>query len=743
MTVLNIALIGNPNCGKTTIFNHICKSSQKIGNWPGVTVEHKSAHFCFKDKEFNLIDLPGIYSLSTAFSSQASDVKITKEWLFNKKIDLIINVIDSANIERNLYLTTQLLEANIPMIICANMNDVARSHGMKIDVKRISNLIKYPVICTIANKKIGIDTLQEALLVKIKSSKISNVLYDQQLEDDLKFFDQYITSSNKRWLAIRLLENDQYVIKNIINASNEKEINDKKLLIQKKCDLDIDLIIADARYKLINKLLDGSYLNKHNKATRIIDKFVLNRFLGIPIFVMTMYLVFGFSTALSDTVLIFDDLSKFIFVDTILYLDYVLGFPDMLTIILVNGVGVGVNTVATFLPQIFFLFLFLCALEECGYISRTAFIMDKFMQFVKLPGRAFIPLIVSFGCNVPGIMACRTLNSKYDRFVAIMMSPYMSCTARLVVFVVFTNAFFNVGGGLIILLLYILGIIAALLTAWILNKIFLINNDEEYFIDELPEYYIPSLKIVIKSAWKRSKQFIVRAGKLIVPICILIGSLDAINIKQNKSILASFGQTITPIFKPMGISDDNWQATVGLITGILAKEVVIGTLNTLYNDNEKEAIDKTVVKFNFTEKIKNIIINTINSIKNLNFNSFLSPFAISDEDVYMDKRAMNNMTSKFTSVSAVLAFMVFSLLYIPCVSVLGVMTRETNGKLTALAVFWSSVLAYTLAVITFQLGNIIVAPITSSLYIISMLCVIIASIYFMKYLATNKLKVVA
>ncbi|MFT6835721.1 MAG: ferrous iron transport protein B [Francisellaceae bacterium] len=743
-----IAIVGNPNCGKTTIFNAITGSNQKVGNWSGVTVDKKSGTFKCGDERVELVDLPGLYSITTS-DENALDEQVASKFMIEDKPDLVINVIDASNIERHLYLTMQLLEMQVPMVLAVNMVDVAKSRGMIVHFDKLKNKLNIPVIPVIGRKKIGINDVVDAVgkMLDSQHAYSSFNVYAEYKKSLQSYIDTIIFGEeemqSQKWFALRLLENDAFALSKSSVELLEK-VKDAKLA-QKVTNVDVSIARYECISNMVTSCCDITLMKKH-KLTSIVDSICLNKYLGLPIFLLVMYMMFEFAINIGGALQpLFDNTSRVIFMDGFGHLLIYLGVPLWLTAVLANGIGLGINTVLTFIPQIGCMFIFLCFLEDSGYMARAAFVMDRFMQWVGLPGKSFVPLIVGFGCNVPAVMATRTLESRRDRLLTIMMSPFISCGARLAIFAVFASAFFGGHGASVVFLLYIIGIIAAILTGLVVKHTIL-KGDNTPFILELPSYHIPNFKTILIQAGNRLKRFITRAGKVIIPVCILIGALNAIQVNgkitdggSRSSVLSKVGETITPIFRPMGITDNNWPATVGLLTGVLAKEVVIGTLNTLYTQNEGDIGLNENEPFHFWSELKDSLSVTVNNFESMSIGTFINPFTANEADAHMDKSVMGAMATSFGSVSAAFAYLLFVLLYVPCVATIGAMAREAGHGWSWLSVIWSTSIAYVLAVVVFQFTELWANTLSASISIFLALAYIAILIWMMKYFA-DKIK---
>ncbi|ABO47523.1 Fe(2+) transporter permease subunit FeoB [Francisella tularensis] len=728
---MKYALVGNPNCGKTTIFNALTGLNQKVGNWSGVTVDKKTGFFNSKDKKIEVVDIPGIYSLSVS-DANSIDEQIAYSFVVKEKPNAIINVVDASNLNRSLYLTMQLIELGLPVILVVNMIDVANKKGLIIHYDRLEKTLGCKVLPVVAAKGIGIKELKETLADRQKISSFDLKSYYSRIVTELA--QQITTQKNddigSLWLAIELIDGRELQLSQEITAS---QLDSLKSLLQSNTDIDIAKVRYNAVAEIVASITENKKVSRFN-FTKALDALCMNKYLGVPIFLLMMYLMFLFSITLGGAIQpMFDDLSHAIFVDGLAYYSNMLGLPTAVTGILANGLGTGINTVLGFIPQIGFLFIFLSILEDSGYMSRAAFVMDRFMQSIGLSGKAFVPLIVGFGCNVASIMAARTLETRKDRLMTLMMSPFMSCGARLAIFSVFASAFFPHNGATVIFLLYLAGIFGAIITGYIIKFTFL-KGDTAPFILDIPNYHTPSFKTVMIYSWNRLKSFLIRAGKVIVPVAIIVGSLNSIYIGNKTTALEYAGKKITPILNPMGINDDNWPATVGLITGTLAKEVVVGTLNTIYTQGEDNVIPD---KFSLIDSVKESWNTTIDNIKGIDLATLMNPIEASKADANMDNGAMGNMVTKFGSLSAAFAYLLFVLLYIPCISVVGAMVRESTRGWAILSVLWSVSIAYVAAVVIYQLLNIAEHPSSSIICIALVMAYIIGIVFLMKYLSTK------
>ncbi|MGZ8164358.1 MAG: Fe(2+) transporter permease subunit FeoB [Methylobacter sp.] len=724
-----VGVVGNPNCGKTTLFNVLTGARQHVGNWPGVTVEKKTGEYSFANKSIELVDLPGTYSLEAADDQVSLDEKVARDYVASGNADLILNIIDASNIERNLYLTSQLIEMRVPMIVVLNMMDAVKQRGIKIDIDFLSLHLGCPVIPIIASTKAGINTLKSAInhsaiARPIPTAKINYPLSLEKAIQDISPL--VIETANQhgcdlRWLAIRLLEDDT-LAKQIAGKNILPLVLELQQRIEAETDDEIDILAADARYGFVNELTRGAVcklteIGRH--ATDKIDSIVLNRFLGIPVFLLVMYAMFMFTINIGSAFVDFFDQSMgALLVDGLSLMLATLNWPQWLIVLMANGIGGGIQVVATFIPIVGFLFLFLSALEDSGYMARAAFVMDRFMRMIGLPGKSFVPMIVGFGCNVPAIMATRTLENPRDRILTNLMNPFMSCGARLPVYALFAAAFFPVGGQNLVFGLYILGIIVAVLTGLIMRHT-MFKGESAPFIMELPAYHMPTLRGVFMRTWDRLKSFIFNAGKVIVPMVLVLNFLNAVGTdgtfgreNSNKSVLSEIGRGLTPAFKPMGIEKDNWPATVGIFTGVLAKEAVVGTLDALYSQfaipdsdnssktsfNLKEALIKACLTV--PENLRAVADNLLDPL-GLNIGT-VNDMASAAGEQEVNAGTFTAMQLSFNGKAGAFAYLLFILLYAPCVAATAAIYRETNLGWTLFVVFWTTGIAYMTSIIFYQ-----------------------------------------
>lgn len=719
MTSLRIAIAGNPNCGKTTLFNRLTGSKQKVGNWPGVTVEKKMGSFHYDRTDFTVTDLPGIYSLTIAKEDHSMDERIAMDFLLSRQTDVLINIVDAANLKRNLYLTLQLLTLGIPCVLVLNMMDIADKRRLRIDIQKLSQQLNIPVIPVSLNQKQGLGALKKTILQVLTDQR--EPLITTQLSNFQSLIQLCQAHPEPVWCALSLLEKDLVAAQWLETQPQKNEIRQFIKDLEDQHQEESDIVLAQERYATIQTLYDTCVAAPSTMAktvTETIDKIVMHRYFGIPIFLFIMYLMFEVSMSVGGLLQpLFDLSSNALLVNGPLHWGAQWGVPNWLSAIVAHGLGVGINTVLNFIPQIGLMFLFMAFLEDSGYMARAAFVMDRLMQAVGLPGKSFIPLIVGFGCNVPSIMATRTLDSTRDRIVTALMAPFMSCGARLAIFVVFAGAFFPKHSGLMIFALYIIGIGVAMLTGFVLQKT-VFKRKATPFIQELPIYHTPRLQTLWLLTWQRLRGFVLRAGRMIVPVCILIGSLNSIHLNDNTTPLSWIGKGITPILAPMGIQSDNWPASVSLITGTMAKEVVVGSLNTLYS---QDSSDEDNTHFNLGKELKAALTTTFAGVRDLFSAEKLNPFTANEADHAMDTTAMMHMQQAFGNSTAAFSYLLFVLLYIPCISTMGVLHREIGKQYAWLATLWSFDIAYVVAVLFYQSTQLMVNPLSALAWILGIL----------------------
>jgi len=707
---LTIALAGNPNSGKTTVFNNLTGARQHVGNYPGVTVEKKEGNLRYSDYDINVVDLPGTYSL-TAYSI---DEIVARNFVVEEKPDVIIDIIDASNLERNLYLATQFMELEVPLVLAFNMSDITEKRGLLVDKDRLSELLGVPIVFTVATKNKGMnELLDEAIkLVEGKTKlKRATVGYGKEIQEEITKLEDILIKDKgliqkypSRWLTAKLLESDNEIVKKVGESSYTDEIlvqAEKSATHLKTIFGDTpEAVIADRRYGFISgacsEAVKRTFELRHTTSD-MIDKVLVNRILGLPIFLGLIWLVFKFTFKVSEPLMGWIETGQE-------YLGGLLGgmLPEGSAVqsLVVDGIIGGVGSVLIFVPIIFLLFLAMAVLEDSGYMARAAFIMDRLMHKIGLHGRSFIPMLLGFGCNLPAIMATRTIEDRKDRLVTILVNPFISCGARLPVYTLFIGAFFaeRIAGN-ILFSLYILGVIIAVIMAKVFRK-YLFKGEAAPFIMELPPYRMPTIKGLFIHMWERGAVYLKKAGTIIFAGCILVWFLSnfpwnpqyskdydsLIERVQNneelvtqlenekafekleKSYAGRVGKTIAPVFRPLGF--DDWRVSVGLIGGFIAKEIVVGTLGTLYAVGE------------------------------------------ADEESQTLRETLRNETrpdgSKVYNPLVAYALMVFVLLYIPCVAVIAVIKRETNSwRWPIFTIFYTTTIAWIVAFIVYQGGRLL------------------------------------
>ena len=688
---IKIALAGNPNCGKTTLFNALTGSNQFVGNWPGVTVEKKEGKLK-GHKDVILMDLPGIYSLSPYTLEEV----VARNYLITDKPDAILNIIDGTNLERNLYLSTQLMELGIPVVMAVNMMDIVKKNGDQIDVKSLGKKLGCEVVEISALKGTGIKDAAAKVVEVAKSNKETQAVHE--FHDDLEnaitevedMLSGNITEGAKRFFAVKLLEKDDKIHEQLENVP---DVSAQIKRLEDKFDDDTESIITNERYQYISEVIKGCYKKKNKEKLTLsdkIDRVVTNRFLALPIFAAVMWLVYyisvttvgGMATDWANEGVFGDGWSLFGLVD-------VPGIPvlvenglneihcaDWLSSLILDGVVAGVGAVLGFVPQILILFIFLAFLEGCGYMSRVAFIMDRIFRKFGLSGKSFIPMLIGSGCGVPGVMASRTIENDRDRKMTIMTTTFVPCSAKLPIIALIAGALFD-GASWVAPSAYFVGVAAIICSGIILKKTKMFAGDPAPFVMELPAYHLPTIGTILRSMWERGWSFIKKAGTIILMSTIVLwflmsygwvkGKFGALDAEQlNSSILASIGKVIAPIFAPLGWNQNGngWEMAVAAVTGLIAKENVVGTFGMLFG------------------------------------------FAEVAED---GKKIWGQLADSLPQVAAY-GFLVFNLLCAPCFAAMGAIKREmNNAKWFWFAIGYQCILAYVVALCIYQIGMLITA----------------------------------
>ena len=680
---IKIALAGNPNCGKTTMFNGLTGSNQYVGNWPGVTVEKKEGKLK-GNKDVTITDLPGIYSLSPYTMEEV----VSRDYLIKDKPDAILDVVDSTNIERNLYLTTQLLELDSPVVIALNMIDVLKKKGDKIDVQKLSEELGVPIVETSALKEKGI---KEAALKAVETAgntkKENKVKFSSEVEKAIieveKKLPENIPSNLYRWYAIKLIERDKVVLENIdLSDAEKKSVEEIISGLEKKFDDDSESIITNERYNFITDIIKRCVKKSSEKLTASdkIDKIVTNKWLGIPIFLVVMWAIYFISVTTVGTWMTDwanDSLVAGIQDGVAGWLEG-LGAHEVLVDCIVNGIIGGLGAILGFVPQMAILFLLLCIVEDCGYMVRIAFVMDRIFRKFGLSGKSFIPLLISSGCGVPGIMASKTIENDNDRRLTIMTATWVPCGAKLPVIALIAAVLIQksqvVVSSMLAPMIYVIGVLAVLLSAICLKKTKPFHGDAAPFVMELPQYHFPQPKTVLIHTWERLKGFIVKAGTILFLACIVLWFLSSYGFGENgfglvdapDSIMAVIGNAIRWIFIPLGFGGENggWQAASASITGFSAKEAIVGTMGVLANVSEELVEEADAVA---------VAVNTW-----------------------------------FPSAISAFSFLLFNLLDSPCVAAIGVMSQELNSrKWFWFAILFQNLFAWFVSLSVYQIGTLI------------------------------------
>ncbi|MCF8501558.1 MAG: ferrous iron transport protein B, partial [Rhodospirillum sp.] len=594
------ALVGPPNAGKSTVFNRLTGANQRVGNFPGVTVERKEGRCRLPDgQRIGIVDLPGLYSLAPRETDGGLDHAVARDYLATGEADLVINVVDATRLEQSLYLTVQLLEQGLSCVVALNMMDAAEAEGLTLDIAALSNRLGCPVIPISAAKGQGIDVLKAAIAPPLRPPPRAPVAHVHAIEEAIAELEELlavhpIEARPSRWTALALLEGDPGLLDGLPAPLASLLSTQIDAVRAEEGGEDPDNLIADARFEAAHGLATSVSTRDESArgtgSTDRIDSLALHPFLGVPLFLLVMYGLFTFTINVGGAFIDFFDIAAgALFVDGLGYLLGMVGAPDWIRVILADGLGGGIQVVATFIPIVGALFLALTVMEDSGYMARAAFVMDRAMNRIGLPGKAVVPLIVGFGCNVPAVMATRVLERPRDRILTIAMAPFMSCGARLAVYALFVAAFFPTGGQNVVMLLYLVGVGAAILTALVLRRT-LLTGEGAPFMMELPAYRMPRLRDILTHAWTRLRVFLLEAGQVIALVVMALNILSALGTDgrfdhagDDGSLLARVSQVATPLFRPMGLTDDNWPAVVGIVTGLFAKEAVVGTLDALYS----------------------------------------------------------------------------------------------------------------------------------------------------------------
>ena len=683
---IKIALAGNPNCGKTTMFNALTGANQYVGNWPGVTVEKKEGKLKGKRKNDDIIvtDLPGIYSLSPYTLEEV----VSRDYILNDNPDVIIDLVDSTNIERNLYLTTQLIETGVPVVIALNMTDLLEKRGIKIDTKRLSMLLDCPIVETSALKQTGLDALVETA-IKVANKKevdLPREIFSKEMEaaiaDVRGVLPDTISEDKKRWYAVKFLENDSKVVESMnLSAAAKAAIDKDRKELETKHDDDMESIVTDERYKFIQKIVETTVKKGKDKLTTSdkIDRIVTNRILGIPIFIAVMFIVYYISVTTIGTIV--TDWTNDTFVGAIQDIASkgleAAGVSSVIEGLVVDGIIGGIGAVLGFVPQMAILFLFLSILEDCGYMVRIAFVMDRVFRHFGLSGKSFIPLLISSGCGIPGIMASKTIEQDNDRRLTIMTATFIPCGAKLPVIALMGGVMTSyatgsyTAGGFMAPIMYFVGIVAVLVAAIILKKTKPFSGKPAPFVMELPQYHIPQVKTVLLHVWERLKGFIIKAGTILFLACVVMWFLGGFGFTNGgfglvddsaDSLLAVIGGFIAPIFAPLGFGE--WQPVAASLSGFTAKEAIVSTMGVLANVAESQSEDTVTVA-----------------------------------------QAIQNW---FPSAVSAFSFLLFNLLDSPCLAAIATMAQQMQSKKWFwFAILFQNVFAYLVTLCVYQIGTLV------------------------------------
>ena len=681
---IKIALAGNPNCGKTTMFNALTGANQYVGNWPGVTVEKKEGKLKSKKTKEEVIvtDLPGIYSMSPYTLEEV----VSRDYVLKENPDVIIDLVDATNIERNLYLTTQLIETGAPVVIALNMADLLAKRGIKIDVKRLSMLLDCPIIETSALKGEGLDKLIDEAVKVAKKSEIDlpKDIFSAELEGAVaevkSVLPDSVSEEKKRWYAVKFLENDSKVVESMkLSGAAAQTVEAQRKALEKKHDDDMESIVTDERYKFIQKIVSTTVQKGKEKLTTSdkIDRIVTNRFLGIPIFMLVMWIVYYVSVTTVGTFV--TDWTNDVFVvaiqDAATSALSAIGAGDMVMGLVVDGIIGGLGAVLGFVPQMAILFLFLSVLEDCGYMVRIAFVMDRVFRHFGLSGKSFIPLLISSGCGIPGIMASKTIEQDNDRRLTIMTATFIPCGAKLPVIALMGGVISGEVAGyqessFIAPLMYFIGIVAVLVAAIILKKTKPFSGKPAPFVMELPQYHIPQAKTVLLHVWERLKGFIIKAGTILFLACVVMWFLGGFGFVDGSfgmvedsadSLMAMIGGVIAPLFAPLGFGE--WQPVAASISGFTAKEAIVSTMGVLANVSGD------------TEDAVNVAA---------------------------------GVASWFPSSIAAFTFLMFNLLDSPCLAAIATMAQQMQSrKWFWFAILFQNIFAYIVCLCVYQIGSFV------------------------------------
>lgn len=731
-----IALAGNPNCGKSTVFNQLTGTKQHVGNWPGKTVEKKEGTFKYQEETISVVDLPGTYSL-TAYSLEEI---IARDYVIKEKPDLVVSIIDAANIERNLYLTMQLIELGIPVIAALNMMDVVQEREIQIDIEKLKDALGIPVVLLVARDGEGINELKDCILQSAKTTEkydkripaqFSKALEGEiaRLQNAIEKMPEMMASFDPRWLAIKLLEGDKGILDEMQGDESYEPLMEEARNFSSqyasKSDMDIDTEVADAYYSAIHEIVCSAVVKPKTQKVSLsdkVDRIVTHRVFGIPIFLGLMWIVFKLTSDVAAPFLDWVDgvISGPLTSWTVTLLSILHLGGTWVESLFVDGIIAGVGGVLVFVPVLMMLYLALAVLEDSGYMARAAFVMDRLMHGLGLHGKSFLPMIVGFGCTVPAIYATRTLENEKDRILTSLLVPFMSCGARLPVYVLFASVFFPENSGLVIFSMYVIGIVVAILVGLLLKNTVFKGQDASPFVMELPPYRRPTLKSIWSQMSERTNAFVKKAWSLILVTSMVIWALLALPVKGegtfadapvSDSAFASVSSVIAPIFEPAGFG--TWEASGSLLTGFVAKEVVVSTMSQIYDveQEEQEEIAQTTFLQDVWQIISSFFVSAWDTVRSIPLIVGVNLF---EEEEEMEPTAlMTAVHDSFEGSSggrgalASFSFMVFVLLYTPCMVAVAAEKHEFGAKWMWVSMIGQFVLAWIASVAIFQIGSLL------------------------------------
>ena len=728
-----VVLAGNPNCGKTTLFNLLTGAHQHVGNWPGVTVERRQGTASVGDGKAAIIDLPGVYSL---LGGGGTDQAVAREFLLTGDVDLVVNIVDASNLERHLALTAELIETGRPLLVVLNMVDEARAMGLEARVDELSRALGVPVVPMVARTGRGKPDLLKAMAAALKTSPVAiKPLYAPAVEQALQTLAEAVgegTMSRARFTALRLLDG----VEEPATPALQAQMTILGQQVQDQTGEALADLLADARFQWAHDLATRAMHRKgragmRQRVTGALDRVVLHDWLGVPVFLFVLYLVFVVSFSGGNIFLdFFNQASSAILISGVGHVLYMAGLPIWLVSVVAGGIGGGLNLVIAFIPPIGLTFLFLALLDDSGYMARAAYAMDRFMRRLGLPGSALVPMVIGFGCNVPAIMGSRIIEDPRGRMLTVLMQPFMSCSGRLTIYMAFAVVFFRHNGGQVVFLLYVLGILVALLTAWLLGKT-AVRGQALPFVMELPPYRLPSVQSVLVQSWQRLKVFMFRVGRVIAVIGLVLFILPGIGWTNkgfqatdiDHSFLAQGSRALVPLFEPMGVTPDNWPAVSGLIAGAAAKEIVIGTLNGIYQrQNAASLVDaykNPDIGGLLWAAVATIPANAKTFITTLNDPlglSNLNSTQAAEQASGADDATLKAIAMGFTPLSA-FAYLVFVLLYVPCASTMGALRREVGWGWMIFSTAYGVGLGWGAGTVIYQAGTFASHPTASTLWI--------------------------